>query len=77
MKILCRVNGSGFLYDTENPDYCEKSDIKPDTKRSLHLSHRMTDYTFLRQFFPEKHRIFLQFSSSYFYDVTDDSATTH
>ena len=70
MKILKRTNGSGLLFDTENPDYCEKSDIKPDVSQALHQSHEMTDRDFLRQYYPEKHPIFILFGDSYYYDVT-------
>jgi hypothetical protein len=69
MKILKRTNGYGMLFDTENIDFLAHSNIIPDTQKSLHMHHQMTDYDFLRQFFPERHPIFMLFGESFFYVV--------
>jgi hypothetical protein len=69
MLILKRTNGSGVVFDTNNPNYSNPSPLKPDTSKSLHLNHHMTDYTFLSQFYPKNHQIFDQFGSSFYYVV--------
>lgn len=69
MKILKRTNGTGTLFDTENTAYSMPSTLKPGTDKALHLSHRMTDKSFLLQFFPASHPIFILFDQSHYYTV--------
>ena len=77
MKILKRTKGIGEIFDTANLHFLVNSDAKPSTDKALHKNHNTTDHEFLSQFFPEGHPIFIQFSDSYFYDVTDESETLH
>ena len=37
----------------------------------LHHVHAMTDYEFLRQYYPEDHQIFDDFGDSYYYVAVD------
>ena len=67
MLILKRTRGFGVIFDTENIEFSTNSDAKPHTDMSLHLHHKITDYAFLRQFFPESHKIFKEFGASFYY----------
>lgn len=69
MKILKRTNGFGIIFDTENIEQQEVSTLKPSPDQSLSNHHRMTDLSFLAQYFPPKHSIFIRFEESYFYVV--------
>jgi len=69
MKILKRINGFGEVFDTENMQESTMSSEKPDLDKLLHRNHHTTDLAFLRQFFPEDHRIFIRFGESFYYLV--------
>jgi len=67
MKIVKSNRGIKQIFDTENilsVEYYKKStiDLIP-----FHHTHELTDFEFLKQFFPEDHRIFSDFGTSFFY----------
>lgn len=67
MKIVKSNAGINQIFDTDNTmsvEYYKKStvDLIP-----FHHTHELTDYEFLKQFFPEDHRIFYDFGNSFFY----------
>lgn len=69
MKILKRTNGLGEVFDTENTQHSIISKEKPDPDKSLHLNHHTNYFSFLCQFFPEGHPIFIRFEESFYYLV--------
>lgn len=67
MLILKRTNGTGEIFDTEAPDTATPSLLRPGPDKWLCNHHQSTDLAFLRQYFPEGHRIFNRFENSYYY----------
>ena len=68
MKIL--KSNTNQIFDTENPsviEFCkDKSVLKTNP---LHHQNDLTDYEFLKKYFPLNHEIFSDFGSSYFYSI--------
>ena len=74
MKIL--KSNTKEVFDTDNIDFVGiYSGEKPDISKSLHLYDKeLTDYDFLKLFFPEQHKIFKNFGGSFYYIVESVTA---
>jgi hypothetical protein len=68
MRIVKSNAGIEQIFDTDTLSvevYVEGTrELKP-----LHHTHALSDYEFLKQFFPEEHRIFFDFGNSFFYVI--------
>lgn len=68
MKIL--KSNTKEVFCTQDPGFRERyTGPIPEVQDALHHQHRTTDFEFLRQFFPEEHRIFENFRQSYYFKV--------
>ena len=69
MKIL--KSNTQQIFDTDNIDFMEhyKGREPTDVSKALHHNHELTDYEFLSKFFPSKHRIFDDFSESFYWII--------
>jgi hypothetical protein len=66
MKIL--KSNTKEVFDTENVNFKGVYDgMTSDNLRPMHHSHELTDYEFLKQYFPLDHSIFIDFSKSFYY----------
>ena len=67
MKIIKSTAGISQIFDTDDilsVEYYKKNTIE---LIPFHHTHELTDYEFLKQFFPEEHRIFFDFGNSFYY----------
>jgi hypothetical protein len=67
MKIVKSIGGFKQVFDTNNVSSIEEYTRGITELEPLHHTSDMTDYEFLKQFFPEDHSIFLEFGTSFFY----------
>ena len=68
MKIL--KSNTKEVFDTENLNSIKRfEDKSPGISQALHQNHNMTDYEFLKQYFPLNHTIFEDFKESYYYVI--------
>jgi len=65
MKIL--KSNTNEIYDTDQLGVIESFEGKKDKLTLLHHAHAKLDIDFLKEFFPESHRIFENFGHSYYY----------
>jgi len=65
MKIL--KSNTNEIYDTDQVGVIEFFEGKKENLTPLHHAHAKLDIEFLKDFFPEQHRIFDNFGQSYYY----------
>ena len=66
MKIL--KSNTKEVFDTDNLNSIKRYEGNaPEISKALHQNHNMTDYDFLKQYFPLNHAIFEDFKESYYY----------
>lgn len=68
MKIVKSNAGIKKVFDTDtlSVEYYKQSTAELTPLHHYH-PHDLTDYEFLKKFFPENHSIFFEFGSSYYY----------
>lgn len=67
MKIIKSNNGLTTLFDPDNITISTPYHGKTTELMPLHHYHSMTDYEFLKQYFPENHHIFIDFEKAYYF----------
>lgn len=67
MRIVKSVKGFRQVFDTGDTSSIEEYTGSIVELEPLHQTSDMTDYEYLKQFFPEGHSIFLGFSDSFYY----------
>ena len=69
MKILKKPEN--IIYDTNIIDHTYRNPRENyGYPIPLHHTHNMTDFEFLRQYFNENHKIFTNFSQSFYYKLS-------
>lgn len=74
MKIVKSNAGIKKICDTDtlSVEYYNGNTIN---LKPLHHTAKLTDYEFLKQYFPEDHYIFIDFGNSYFYVLSEIETT--
>lgn len=67
MKIVKSIKGFKQIFETNDASYIEEYTGSIVELEPLHHTSDMTDYEYLKQFFPEGHSIFFGFSDSFYY----------
>jgi transcriptional regulator with XRE-family HTH domain len=67
MKIVKSTKGFRQVFDTGNTSSIGEYAGSTTGLDPLHHTSYMTDYEYLKQFFPENHSIFLDFDDSFYY----------
>lgn len=67
MKIIKSIKGFKQVFDTGDTFSIEEYTGSTTGLEPLHHTSDMTDYEYLKQFFPEGHSIFLDFGNSFYY----------
>ena len=75
MKIIKSNNGLTTLFDPDNITISTPYHGKTTELMPLHHYHSMTDYEFLKQYFPENHHIFIDFEKSYYFILKQEDNT--
>lgn len=75
MKIIKSNNGLTTLFDPDNITISAPYDGKVTELIPLHHYHSMTDYEFLRQYFPDNHYIFIDFEKAYYFMLKQKNNT--
>jgi hypothetical protein len=67
MKIVKSIKGFKHVFDTNKVSSIEEYTESITGLEPLHHTSDMTDYEYLKQFFPEDHSIFLDFGDSFYW----------
>lgn len=67
MKIIKSNHGLNLMFDSKDIGVSKPYLGKTSELQPLHLSHKVTDFEFLQQYFPKHHPIFDDFDNSYYY----------
>lgn len=68
--MLILKSNTNEVFDTSNLLSIKRyKGVKPDVSKALHQNHNITDYDFLKQYFPLSHKIFEDFRESFYYVI--------